>query len=265
MIKSFCSKGLLLLAVTFFVAGCGEKKVDPVIRCFPVTTSVVESQSGSNWSSVGTFTYNGDKLISGSFTSTSSSGTSTSTSAYTYDPNGNMIKEETETYYTSYTYNGTNQLMRVERFNKPSNTLDFRDDYEYNASGQLVKKQYFVISSAGMATKSSYYAYEYAGASDKNVLRSKYFNVQNVLQSTTDYEYDNKKTPFADLGVNLADRSVNNTTKETTRNSSGAVTSTTISTYQYDEKGYPTQEIRTSNNVGSSTITITITYTYNCK
>jgi hypothetical protein len=233
----------------------------PPSKCLPTKGSFSEG----DFSREITYTYNSnDQIIQyNGVTSSGFSGTNT----ITYDAKGNPIKDEGGFYnssYVKYSYNDKNQLIRTERLKIPDNSLDFKDEYEYNSTGQLIKKQQFSTSS-GSLMKGYSTTYEYSNTTDKNWIRSKQFNEMGVLQSTIEHEYDNKKTIGTDV-LKLSNETLNNVTKETRKEASGNLVETTVNSYEYNDNGYPTKIIRTETSSGSPTPTVsTSTYTYNCK
>ncbi len=213
------SDGSLMNMFPTDLHGCvGEKvKVEP--KCFLAT----QTRTGID-ESTGTYSYTSDKLSALSFVYPKSPSSNGSTTV-TFDSNGNLTKLDRTSSYTTFTYNGTNQLTRDDYFSKPNNVLTSYTNYEYNSSGQLVKVIYYGISN-GVTTTYDYNTYEYASGSDKNPLRIKRFLTNNTLQSTKEYEYDSKKSPFKDLRTSTSffnPPSQNNATKETRKDAVGTV------------------------------------------
>jgi hypothetical protein len=211
-----------------------------------------------------TYIYNSsDQIVQyNGVTSRGFSGTNT----ITYDAKGNPIKNEGSFYnssYVKYSYNDKNQLIRSERLKIPDNTLDFKDEFEYNSTGQFINKIQYTTSS-GTLTKNYSTTYEYSNTADKNWIRSKEFNEVGVLQSTTEYEYDNKKTFGADV-YKFSNETINNVTKEMRKDASDKVVQTILNSYEYNDNGYPTKMVQTVTYTGTTPTISTSTYTYNCK
>jgi hypothetical protein len=260
--KQFSLLGLSIALIgVLFLVGCSKDEAKKISKCLPATFT----STGVDFFEI-TYVYNSsDQLTTYSFINTKTGATGTHN--ITYDTKGNVIKDESqgENFYYSYTYNDKNLLIRADRFYKSSNTLDFRYDYEYNVSNQFIKNQYSYTSS-GALIKGSYKTYEYTTSSDKNAIRLKDFSATDILQSITEYEYDDKKIPGKDSGFSLSVTSENNITKETEKNASGTTTlSTKMTIYQYNENGYPTQAVSTLTSSSTGVTASTRTYTYTCK
>jgi hypothetical protein len=235
--------------------------VMPASKCLPIKASFSEG----DFSSEINYEYNSnDQLVRyNGVTSRGFSGTNT----LTYDAKGNLIKEEggffDNTSYTKYSYNDKNQLIRYERLKIPDNSLDFKDEYEYNSTGQMIKKDQFSTSS-GSIRKNRSFTYGYSNTTSKNWIQSKEFDEAGALQSTTEYEYDTKKTIGTDV-LTLSNQTLNNKTKETLKDTSGKIVQTTVSSYEYNDYGYPTKVVQTIIYTGNAPTISTSTYTYNCK
>jgi len=266
MIKNFTPKSLLVVLISAsLIVGCSDDNDDVALnKCFVTKSTSTYSYPGSSNNSVDdvAFSYNSDnQVIKTVYTSTFNGDTNSSTSVLTYDAKGNLVKQESEDYTTEYTYNSDNKVIKEDGFE--DNILNDRYEYEYNSSGQLIKTQQYRISQDGStATKNGYTTYEYANTTTKNPIRSKSFSQDGLtLLSTTEFEYDDKKTPLSALQLGtISAESENNVTKQTYKNSN--TTELTTYTYEYNEKGYPVKVTESDLSNGSTTIDI---YTYDCK
>ncbi len=228
-------------------------------KCFPITNSY--SQEG--YSRQFTYHYNSnDKLTK--FDVTSSNGFSGS-GTYTLDPKGNVIKLEGSIFapsngYFSYTYNDKNQLIRGERFTA-TGSLDNKNEYGYNDFGQRISEDRFYTYFDGSLKKSSSKIFEYKTSATKDYFLEKAFDENGQLYSTKENEYDDKKIPFLNA---LSYEPLHNITKETKKDALGNVVYVKISTYEYNELGYPTKIVSNIDEYEKSNVT-TMTYTYDCK
>ena len=248
---------LAFIIFLLIVSGCGNSDPSPTLTCFLKKWKTVDdAYVGEN-----TFTYSADmKQITILSSSTFDGSSDSETFTLTADDDGNIIKiefEDSPDVYYEYIYNASLKLTRQNQYT--GTDLDYRVDYEYNSSGQFIKQQYYDLSS-GTPVKSDYESFEYANSSSKNPLKQKSYSADGTLNLTSEFEYDNKKTPYDKLSFIIEIFSENNVTK-VTRSDSGGVLEVTSTTYEYNDKGYPTKAI-TSDGSGDSTVE---TFTYECK
>ena len=259
-------KSILLLAILiFFVSGCNKGKDPAPILCY-LLKSTSTSSSDPGFTGSNTFNYSTDmKLTTVVSSYTDNGATETETYTVTYDSKGNITKAQNSSTPISrieFTYDANNHITRKDYYE--DNVLEDRTDHDYNASGQLIKDQYYEIVS-GTAKKDFYSTYEYANTTTKNPLKLKYYSSDGTLSDTSEYLYDDKKTPFATLGALFNDTSAeNNVTKETNSYQGSPSVSITTYTYEYNDNGYPTKST-SSNKTGTFTSTDVNTYTYDCK
>jgi hypothetical protein len=218
-------------------------------KCFLIKVATTIS---SGTSIITDYIFVSDKVSSMSTLTTNAGGSTTETHIYTYNQNGTIAKYEGVNHYDNYFYNSDNKTIKIESYNKPSDTLLYASNYEYNASGQVIKFLY----SAG------FLVYEYTNTSTKNASKVKSYNSKDVLEFAFTYEYDDKKSPSRDNWLDAFSRSENNITKILQQNISKNTTTTTLFNYEYNASGYPTKLTKTTEG---SSIETTDIYTYNCK
>ncbi len=230
----------------------------PPSKCLP-TKAIF---SGVGFTRELTYEYNSnDQIVKSTFAiSTGATGSIT----ITYNSQGNLIKQEgsTDTYYRSYIYNAKNLLIRTERLKKTDNSLESKTEFEYNLTDQLIKKDEFYTSSGTLSNSTTY---EYSNTTSKNWIRSKEFDENGILQSTTEYEYDTNETVGADV-YKFTTENANNVTKKTRKDTFGNLVQNTQISYEYNERSQPTKIVETTDSGTGSTPTVSAsTYTYNCK
>jgi hypothetical protein len=133
---------------------------------------------------------------------------------------------------------------------------------QYNTSGQVIKKTY-ASKYTGALTYSGYRVYTYPGTSSKNANKETFYNTKNEIQFYVEYEYDTNFNPLATIEIDrsITVPSVNNITKSTYTQLAGASSvNVSTSTHTYNDKGYPTQEIRTAYSIVTTT-----NFVYDCK
>jgi hypothetical protein len=176
--------------------------------------------------------------------------------------------------YSSFTYNGAGKLFK-QTMHSASGQLDFQATYEYNAAEHLNKQQDYDVDGSGTATASGFSTFEYN--SSNQVSKINHFSSSNpgqiseyetleysaagnvtavnsyrtppggtapVLESITEYKYDNKKNPLYNIGYPPVDGpyiSKNNFTEVTVKNKNGVVEFSYALTHVYNEQGYPSQ------------------------
>ena len=133
----------------------------------------------------------------------------------------------------------------------PENITDGAVDFEYNSYGQLI----FSRTTSGFTTNE----YMYESNSSKNPMRIKSGG------EVVEYEFDNKPNSLSGLGQSLAGRLITNNITKATYYYLGDLRYLETYAYQYNEKGYPTQEIKTSTYDWVTYQKITRIYEYNCR
>jgi hypothetical protein len=223
-------------------------------KCFLIKQATILKSSNTNelTSIVSDYTFVSDRVSTVSTLTNGNGGSTTELNTYTYNQNGTIAKSESANYYNNYIYNSDNKLIKIEGYNKQGDILSYTSNFEYNTSGQVIKLSY----SAGSLI------FEYPNNSAKNASKVKSYNSKDVLDFLFEYEYDDKKNPDRDNGLDSPLSSENNITKISQQNFSNNTTTNTVITYEYNTNGYPTKLIKTTQ--GSSTETTT-TYTYDCK
>lgn len=159
-----------------------------------------------------------------------------------------------------FTYNQLNQLTEV--YTEYKIMLSENRWYSYNDAGQI-NNMYFRTQSG----KTLLYDFKYSNVTDTNpsrIITPDYF---------ADYEYDNQKTPIADLkGVIYTElyyndfifREENNIKKITVRSPNSDLISETTFEYEYNEKGFPTKVTTITSYLNYPTYTETYYYIYEC-
>jgi hypothetical protein len=206
----------------------------------------------------------------------------------TYNSNC-VIYESVQPYsYKKYTYDTQNRLIKTEQaisFNPLSCVMipgmseeeDPRKakisnytEFEYNTSGKLSKKLYYIINT-DTPELTSYELFEYDSTNiikislynpenqlslyqtfkyDEvgNVIRVEFYILENyenvLLQNYSIYEFDNQKNPFtifSNEGIPGVFTNKNNITKTTTINYYSGVenSNSNVYSYEYNDAGYP--------------------------
>ncbi|MFN5168606.1 MAG: hypothetical protein ACK5DD_03210 [Cyclobacteriaceae bacterium] len=179
----------------------------------------------------------------------------------TYNATGQLIKAEGSLYaplaFYTYTYNTKNLLIRTEGF-MSTGVLERKIEYEYNAFDQLISEKSFE-NDQGTLVANFPRSYEYKTTTSKDYFIEKLFHTDGSLYSTTEYEYDDKKTPFGMIEPNGRTKNV---VKETVKDATGTVTSVKTIVYEYNSLGYPTKSVSNSTQFNGVE---TYTFTYDCK
>lgn len=204
--------------------------------------------------------------------------TSSETTTYTYDENnkvtGYVVENIVPDYnYTAvFTYNSSGQLTEV-RYNPANSIEDTKDVYSYNASGQLSTIESYYVTNVyssiyakyeadyGTAGKVSVYKFSSAGTgtaylnteyildSKGNVVQQLTYNISgNVIVTTENSLFDNKKAAGASLPQTGFVQNVNNYGKVTVTATGGMPGVTTYS-YEYDADGFPTKRTASTGSV----------------
>lgn len=252
-------RGLNIYSVLAFflimTVGCDNADEPAPTKCF----ATKQNYSADNFSREISVFYNSDNQPI-RLTGTTSTGFS-GEAVITYNAEGKAIKAEGSLYaplaFFAYTYNDKNLLTRAEGF-MPSGALERRIEYEYNASDQLIREQFF-SNSQGTLLPSYPKFYEYKTTSSKDYFLEKLFDTDGDLVSTTEYEYDDKKVPYPFSNFEFQ---THNITKETKKNAAGTVTSVKTIVYEYNSLGYPTKSVSNSTQFNGVE---TYTFTYDCK
>ena len=221
---------------------------------------------------------------------------------YEYNSDNNLIKltkyysNGNVDYVASFDY--LNGKVIEYSSSKQNGTASVRMEYSYNANKELEKAKIFYNSGSGMK-EVAYYEYTYVEGllaqlshykldqgSSYELIRSEYFYNGDLvskckkyryngssqvmdLESVEDYEYDGKKNPSHDIGVNdilggYANMNKENLVKLTISTPQGIVdknTSINI-TYEYNDNDYP---IKQTNLNFYNKDEEKFTYEYDCK
>lgn len=133
---------------------------------------------------------------------------------------------------------------------------------QYNSSGQIEKKIY-ANNYSGLLTYTGYRLYTYLSTSSKNASKETLYDAKNEIQFYVEYEYDTRFNPLSSIGIDqsITVPAVNNITQSTYTQLAGLYSvNVSTNTYTYNDKGYPTQAVRTA--YGN---TETIVYEYSCQ
>jgi len=139
------------------------------------------------------------------------------TKTYSHDKDGRIIKSENNLDICEYSYDDNNRISRQTFFH--DNERDGYIDYLYDDNDNLVKRLHYWISASGVPE----------------------------LQTTTDYEFDNKHNPYKAFGSLMLPgyySNTNNITKETYTihfevDPFIKKVQITKNTYTYNIQGYP--------------------------
>lgn len=171
----------------------------------------------------------------------------------------------TQEGYDLYTYNSDGRLTRRESYydNGTGLVLDVIRTYEYDSNKRLIRKNYYEASAPTVIDEYSIYSYPSATTARE----TNYYDMNGdgtlELNSTTDYTFDDKKSPQLLLGIAYDDEfiSEHNTTKEVHTYPNGQNPSRTYTyTYEYNAQGFPT---KSTGNDGISTPWVKV-ISYNC-
>jgi len=143
-----------------------------------------------------------------------------STKTYSYDEMGRIVRSENQQGVTEYSYNYKNLINRQTfyRDNEPTGYIDYR----YDDRGNVIKELHYWILESGV----------------------------EELQTTTEYEFDNKHNPYKALSSLMTPgkyTNTNNITKETYTlhfevDPSIDQVQITENSYRYNSNGYPTSK-----------------------
>jgi YD repeat-containing protein len=217
-------------------------------------------------------------------------------SIYEYDSQGRLIKQsykeggKLEPYYETYEYNNAGYISKITEWDSAG--VDGYELYTYNTDGRPTRREVFYDDGSGIALQSiNTYEYNeskrlirrnrYDGSTPNvideyqiityptgNTARDQSFSDMNndgtpELESTTDYTFDDKKSPQLLLGVAFEDEfiSEHNSIKEVySYPGNPSASRTRTYTYEYNAEGFPTKMI---GNDGSSTPWV-VTFSYIC-
>jgi hypothetical protein len=205
------------------------------------------------------------------------------TSQWVFDPDGNI-----STYQVTFDYDSQNRLIQVNanlglknKYHYQGNVLQKTEEYDHKNRLVITHTYTFdqqkrllqiiddITDPVDQATAKLKHTYEYDQRGNLTYLKDYQFNPSTQtydLTYTQAWEgYDNQKNPdnlrlsFPYLpGVTLQ---VNNPGKKSVIQTNGIVTETQTYSYQYNEKGYPTQRTAVLQS-GTKTATITGVYEY---
>ena len=139
---------------------------------------------------------------------------------YFYDNNNRLYKSSDQLGYSIYSYNGNNLINRQTLYHNEKETGYI--NFYYDKKGNLATKKHYIILKSGNAE----------------------------LQTTTEYEYDNKFNPykvFKHIAIPGIYTNINNIIREIYTiefNPGPSVEKVQIKeyTYEYNEKGYPVKK-----------------------
>lgn len=196
--------------------------------------------------------------------------TSSETTTYSYDDNNRATGYAVENivpsynYTAAYSYNSSGQLTEV-RYNPANSIEDTKDVYTYNSNGQLMTMESFYVTNTYSSLFAKYeadysttgrvklYRYSSAGAgipflNTEYILDNKGNVVQqltydtggNLIVTTENADFDNKKLPSMSLQQTGFVQSTHNYGKVTVTPTGGSSSVTTY-VYEYDSDGFPTK------------------------
>lgn len=260
-----------LIAASTIVSSCKKDPVDPVDptpaepKCYVTNTK----ENGVNYQQ---YVYGASNRLE---------------KINTYGQDGTTVEE-----YSQITYDGSGRATRVDEYvgtdmtgyttieydgsNRPSKARIYAED---STGGLSEVAQLTNVYTNNQVTRSNVYFVdngtpvlflyqEYSYTSGNIVNEKTYFADafgQGQLNSTSDYQYDNKKNPYLLLNMPVlfsgAAMSTNNPTSATYKDRNGATTDSETYTYVYNGNGYPTS-VTTTPSQGSP---YTTEITYNCK
>lgn len=260
LIRFFAAKSLPVLLFAIFALSCSEDELTTGICLLMKSNTTYEG--GATEETI--YTYNSDDQLirwEAVYTSASNEVYDPYIYEYTYNTDGYLdvvMRDEGRDGKEVYSYNSDHQVMKVEYYDATKMTVIIEN--EYNTSGQVIKRQHYSVSGS-VATPDHYSMLEYASTTTQNVLRTKRYSQDGTLLVTTEYEYDNKKSPWSSMGLNgLYTSDENNYTKVT--RTEGASVQVSSFSFEYTEKGYP-HSMTYINNDGVASYTDV--YTYDCK
>ncbi|GAB3937070.1 DUF3836 domain-containing protein [Mucilaginibacter myungsuensis] len=250
----------MFAAASIFATSC--KKDKEVVTNPTITRQLVKIEEGTDNT---TFEYNGDNKLSKMVTK---DGPTTTNIDFTYDATKKLTVASMNLVQLKFAYNG-NSISKVEYFSTGANpaltgyteftTQNGRvsEIKAFAKSGNVVTPFYkitYAYNAAGSVTTQTQYMW--------SPLEEKY-----ELNETTTFEYDAKVNPLtitSDISATFYSVvSANNITKEVTKDALNQVVETSIYTYTYDDKGYPTIATKkTTTKENPNEVTATLKYTY---
>lgn len=236
----------------------------------PEKTCVINKTYDANGKLQAEYMYAGDKL--NKINNYTDAGEIESTSTASYDASGKVSKVEessgsgSTTTYT-YEYNASGTLGKVTVKDAESEAVL---SFEYNGTNpELPSRVRITADFMGTPLEVAYQDFTYDDRGNNTQAVSYVLDFQGgsgyKKQTTTTYEYDNKKNPNRALAAIMLLPSFsgpNNITKEHSVDHSGSSEDTIVTTsYEYNPENYPVKSTRTDSK-GESTIT---TIEYSCK
>lgn len=139
------------------------------------------------------------------------------TNTYSYDSDGRIIKSENKNWIIEFSYDTKNRITRQTFYY--DNVRSGYNDFSYDDNGNVIKKLNYLILANGNAE----------------------------LQTTTEYEFDNKKNPYKAFNTLITpgeNTNTNNITRETYTihfevDPFIQKVQTTKNSYEYNSKGFP--------------------------
>jgi YD repeat-containing protein len=242
---------------------------DYIIRRVTQASSTSKDGAVSNYSTNIEFAYADDRLIKQDYNTVENGKPKNFSYSYEYNTEGKVTKVS-NTYdnsYNKYEWNG-NKVQKMTRVDQYGNTTS--PFLEYDNAGRLIKS----IETSGGSSDEFRYQYD---ADGQLVRYERYINSKPSSAFTS--EYDNKESPSRQMYPKLkgdpnipriqADYELkNNVTKEVSYNGDVGtgewkVNSTTLYTYDYNNKNLPTEVIgQRLDDKGIQTTTNRTSYVY---
>ncbi len=255
---------VLILLPSIFLSSCGgeDKKDDPAPAVVAKKCLLAEVNQDSTYWQKNYFDAN-DLLVKFDWKSNNS----LYTTSYVYNSQ-NQVVEQTQAqtngpsyFYTTYSYNTFGRWQQVQTYIKQNNTLVLHNtqSYTFSPSGQLQRKD---VDNNYTGSPSTYTTYSF---NNSQVVANSYSNT-GVLFLTEEFEFDNNKTPSADV---IASTYANeffiphNVIKYNWKHVSLGIdpTRSYSAVMKFNADGYPTERVKTF-SVGNVS---TQTYIYNCR
>lgn len=247
----------LPVVLCFLLSGCFTNDAVPVSPCYPqVYRQVIGTSRVEEYYTFNQF----NKLET---VSNETRNGNTRTNLYLdleYDKKGilSAVRYADGSAYL-YTTNAAGKITSIN-FNSSSGVTTQKQEFTYNASGQVTKRQYHTLSS-GVLTKSTSYTYEYPNTTTNNYSKRSLFNSNDVLQSYITYTYDTKPNTSTLLSIFPSVVTTNNVLSQVNSNATGTSQVTWTWSYTYSAKGFPLS-YKATNGLGSEE---TYSYEYmNC-
>jgi YD repeat-containing protein len=272
------TKNFLALALSALVLfSCSKEDDKPTTPNDPtnpgsqkcIITSAIETESSGTYEIL--FDYNGQRQITKA--SYKEDGVlETSTDVFEYNSGGRISKitemdGTTVDGFTTYTYNSDGLLIRRESHYSNTTggqpTLQTIRTYEYDNNKKLVRFNSYDGATPTVVEGYSTYTYPSSNTATEKSFYSQSSGGTPTLTSTTNYTFDDKKSPQQILGVFWEDEFVSehNITREEYISASGGTPDVSTYTYEYNAEGFPTK--MTSNYTGSTPDVLNLNY--NCK